>query len=117
MIARHRTPTAISRPFALSDILKISEVGIPVEDPIASAHELQERTGVAPFNEPEEMFAPMGSDEGLLILVRLGRIWYPTSDQTTTRRPLRIEIDGIEGELAVGPSCAIVGTGEDVPTA
>jgi hypothetical protein len=69
--------------------------------------------GLEPFGEPAENFAPMGSDVGLLVIVKHGRIWYPTTDQTTTRRPLRIEIEGLDGELHLGTSCVLTGTNLD----
>lgn len=112
LIGRHRLPNALARPFALSDVLRISEAGVAVDDPLAASHELREQTGLEPFGEPAETFAPMGNDDGLLILVKQGRIWYPTNDQSTTQRPLRIEIDGIDGQLDLGPSCTIVGLGK-----
>lgn len=101
LIGRHRLPNAITSPFSLSDILRISEVGVPVEDSLVAARKLQDQTGFIPFGEPSEMFAPVGTDDGLLILVKHGRIWFPTADQTTTRRPLRVEIDGIDGTVVV----------------
>lgn len=110
LIGRHRLQNAIDRPFTLSDIAKISEVGIAVDDPLTAIQHVQERTGLRPFGEPTETFSPIGSDEGLLILVRHGRIWLPTPDQTTTRRPLRIEIDGIGGVIELGTSCVLIGT-------
>lgn len=111
LIGRHRLPNAIDRPFSLSDILRISELGIPVEDPLATVRMVREQAGLEPFGDPSETFAPVGSDDGLLVIVRQGRIWFPTSDQATTQRPLRIEIDGIDGELDLGPACTVVGAG------
>jgi hypothetical protein len=110
LIGRHRLPNAITRPFSLSDVLSISEVGIAVDDPVAAARIVQEETGIQPFGEPDGMFAPMGNDDGLLVLVRHGRIWYPTDDQTTTKRPLRIQLMGLTGELQLGASCVLTGT-------
>src|SRR5690606_34231953 len=37
LIGRHRLPNAITSPFSLSDILRISEVGVPVENPLVAA--------------------------------------------------------------------------------
>lgn len=110
LIGRHRLPNAITRPFSLSDVLSISEVGIAVDDPVAAARIVQEETGIQPFGEPDGIFAPMGNDDGLLVLVRHGRIWYPTDAQTTTQRPLRVEIDRFSGQFTPGGSCTIVGT-------
>lgn len=110
LIGRHRLRNAIDRPFSLADILTISEVGVAVADPLVAVREMHDTAGITPFGEPSETFAPMGSDEGLVILVKHGRIWLPTTDQTTTRRPLRIEIEGIAGEFRLGTTCTIVGS-------
>jgi catechol-2,3-dioxygenase len=102
LIARHRLDNAISRPFTVADIQGISEVGIAVPDPVAAVTAVRDAFGIEPFDTPSATFAPMGSDEGLIILVKQGRIWLPTDDQTTTDRPVRVEVDGVRGELTVG---------------
>jgi len=108
-IARHRLQNAISTPFTLSNILNISEVGIPVDDTLAVASMLESRFGFQPFNPPSDMFAPVGDDHGLLILVKIGRIWFPTEDQPTTTRPLRIGIEGVQEEINLDEHCTIAG--------
>lgn len=117
LIGRHRLPIAMERPYSLSDVLHISEVGVPVENPLAVVQELRDQAGLEPFGEPSEMFAPVGDDHGLLIVVKHGRTWFPTTDQTTTQRPLRIQIDGFPGELVLGRSCTILGTGQEAALA
>lgn len=109
LIARHRLRNAISTPFVLSDILNISEVGVPVDDTLNTASMLESRFGFTSFNPPSEMFAPVGDDRGLLILVKTGRIWFPTDDQPTTTRPLRIGIEGIPEGIKLGEHCTIAG--------
>ncbi|HWV22700.1 MAG TPA: VOC family protein [Thermomicrobiales bacterium] len=109
LIARHRLPNAISTDFAFTDIQNISEVGIPVTNPIDAVTSLQHTFGLAPFGEPSETFAPVGSDTGLLILVKSGRIWFPTNDQATTNRPLKIGLSGVDGSLTLGEHCTIIG--------
>lgn len=108
LIARHRLPNAIASPFTVADIQRISEVGIAVADPLAAAREIQKVFGLEPFDEPADTFVPMGTDEGLIILVKQGRIWRPTDDQATTGRAVRAELEGVRGELAVG-SATIIG--------
>ena len=111
LIARHRRPSATSGPFSFTDILHISEVGIPVDDTIGAVSDLQSSFGIEPFDEPSATFAPMGTDEGLLILVRTGRIWLPTDDQAALPLPLHVEARSIEGSLSLTPNCTITGTG------
>lgn len=109
LIARHRLPNAISTPFAFTDIQHISEVGIPVDDPLDAVARLDRAFGLASFGEPSEMFAPVGSDAGLLIIVRSGRNWFPTDEQLTTSRPLAIDLAGVSGTLALGDHCTLTG--------
>jgi catechol-2,3-dioxygenase len=109
LIARHRQPNAISKPFAFSNIQYISEVGIPVEDPIHATGQISAALGLEPFTPPSDAFAPVGTDDGLLILVREGRIWVPTDDQTTTTRTLTVTIEGATGALEMTPTATIKG--------
>jgi catechol-2,3-dioxygenase len=111
LIARHRQQNAISTPFAFSDIQYISEVGIPVEDTSEAIGQIKVALGLDPFIPPTETFAPVGTDDGLLILVRKGRIWYPTEDQTTTTRPITITIEGLTTVLDLSPTAMIKGNG------
>jgi hypothetical protein len=56
--------------------LAIAEVGLPVED-VAAAVEALADLGIEPYREWDETFAPLGDADGLLILVRIGRGWFP----------------------------------------
>ena len=110
LIARHRRPNATAGPFSFAQILRISEVGIPVDDTFGAVSDLQATFGIEPFDQPSETFAPMGSDDGLIILVRTGRIWLPTGDQAALPLPLHVEARGIDGSLRLHPDCTITGT-------
>lgn len=110
LIARHRRPTAAATPFSFADIFHISEVGIPVDDTISAVNDLQSTFGIEPFGHPSAMFAPMGTDDGLIILVRTGRIWLPTEDQAALPLPLLVEARGLDGTLSPHPNCTITGT-------
>ena len=107
LIACHRLPNATSRPFGFPDIQNISEVGVPVANPLEATEELRTAFGLESFQEPSETFAPVGGDDGLIILVKTGRIWFPTDDQSTTDRPLSVEIDGPKRQLMVGEHATI----------
>lgn len=109
LIARHRRQNATSTTFSFADILYISEVGVPVDDTIGAANDLQSVFGIKPFNPPTDMFVPMGTGEGLIILVRTGRIWWPTKDQPATPLPLHVETGGVRGHLELNPLSTISG--------
>lgn len=107
VIARHRQKNAISTPFTLANIQHISEVGIPVEDTICATQEIKAAFGLDPFDPPSNTFAPVGTDDGLIILVRSGRIWFP--DQVATPRPVDITIDAMSTTLVLTPTATIRG--------
>ena len=65
----------IARPTPHAE-LALAEVGLPVEDVRAAVDALAE-LGLEPYREPSESFAPVGDEDGLLIVVRVGRGWFP----------------------------------------
>jgi catechol-2,3-dioxygenase len=66
----------IARPRAQPE-LTIAEVGLPVEDVGAAVDALERVLGLQPYDDWDESFAPLGDDDGLLIVVRVGRAWFP----------------------------------------
>jgi catechol-2,3-dioxygenase len=91
-IARHDLDNAQTEKFSSNAILNISEIGIVNENPLELGNQLIAKHGLELFakNDNSESFAALGDDEGLLILVKPGRNWYPTqtpseSNATTIR--------------------------------
>lgn len=76
-IARHDLPNDSEAPFGPASVLHISELGIVVPDVAATVLGLERRFGLSPFNEQGQTFAPVGSQDGLLIVVQEGRGWFP----------------------------------------
>jgi catechol-2,3-dioxygenase len=79
-IARHDLQNSQTAKFSSKSILNISEIGIVTENPLELGNKLRQDHGLEFFNKNEnsELFAAVGDDEGLLILVRPNRNWYPT---------------------------------------
>ena len=79
-IARHDLDNAQTEAFSSKAILNISEIGIVSENPLALGEQLIEQHGLEFFskNANSELFAAVGDDEGLLIMVKPNRNWYPT---------------------------------------
>lgn len=101
-IVRYDLNNAQTEPFSSQSILNISEIGIVNENPLVLANQLITQHNLEFFskNDNSELFAALGDDEGLLIMVRPGRNWYPTqipSDSNTTE--VRLENNGIQIEL------------------
>jgi hypothetical protein len=80
--------------------LELAEVGVPVADvsaAVAALHEL----GIEPYREWSDTFAPLGDVDGLLIVVRVGRGWFPYDEPAGTA-PLHVTVTGVRpGEIVV----------------
>ncbi|WP_264529916.1 VOC family protein [Flavobacterium sp. N502540] len=101
-IVRYDLNNAQTEPFSSQSILNISEIGIVNENPLVLANQLITQHNLEFFskNDNSELFAALGDDEGLLIIVRPHRNWYPTqipSESNTTE--VRIENKGTQIEL------------------
>lgn len=80
LIARHSLPSSNNRDtdFDANEILNVSELGLPVAAVPGAVRDLRGQFGLALYGESSETFAPLGNEEGLLIVVPTGRHWFPT---------------------------------------
>ena len=91
----------IARPNALPE-LALAEVGLPVDDVPAAVEALRDTLGIEQYREGNETFVPLGDDDGLLIVVRVGRAWFPVGVPAGTS-PVEVTVAGVErGEVAIG---------------
>jgi hypothetical protein len=74
-IARHDLSNAATGDFTVNDILYASEIGLIVDDVIASGTELQKRMKLAQYKDPAPGFWPIGDESGLLLMIRKNHIW------------------------------------------
>ncbi|GAA5534245.1 hypothetical protein [Deinococcus aluminii] len=77
-IARHSLPTPAGTGFSVDDVSGVSELGLPVPGVSGAVLDLRERFELPLYGETSETFAPLGNEEGLLIVVPVGRGWFPT---------------------------------------
>ncbi|SHK01285.1 VOC family protein [Pseudozobellia thermophila] len=79
-IARHDLKNSTTVPFGSRQLLNISEIGIVSENPLELGQRLIEEHDLVSFgkNEDSETFTALGDDNGLLIIVKNNRNWYPT---------------------------------------
>ena len=92
----------IARPQAREE-LTLAEVGLPVEDVPKAVETLRRELGLPLYDEAGDSFAPVGDDDGLLIVVRVGRGWFPVGVPAGDS-PIEITIEGARtGEAKVGP--------------
>lgn len=91
-IARHNLKDTVDGDFDGSQILCVSEIGLPSEDVLAFANELCTRLGLYVFRQqPNENFTPVGDEHGLLILPAKGRIWKPDSGVPAKLLPISVQ--------------------------
>lgn len=93
-IARHDLNNSQNENFSSKSILNISEIGIVNENPLNLGEELVVKHDLKFFskNDNSENFAAIGDDEGLLIMVKPNRNWYPTQTPSESNKThVRIE--------------------------
>jgi hypothetical protein len=101
-IARHNLQNAAAGEFNSSQILNVSEIGLPSEDVVSLANQLCAQLGLSVFKqEPNESFTPVGDDNGLLIIPVKDRIWMPDSGVPAKLLPVKVrgETNGREWEV------------------
>lgn len=101
-IARHNLKNSAEGDFNSSQILNVSEIGLPSEDVVGLADQICTKLGLSVFKqEPNETFTPVGDDNGLLILPIKDRIWMPDSGVPAKLLPVSVrgEANGREWEV------------------
>ena len=90
-IARHNLKNAADGDFNSSQILNVSEIGLPSEDVVELSNQLCTRLGLFVFKQqPNETFTPVGDDNGLFILPVQDRIWMPDSGVPAKLLPVTV---------------------------
>lgn len=80
LIARFGLDNESDIPFSAQSILRISEIGLGTDDVARTSARLQEMLGQPVWDVGSENFVALGDEEGLIIIVKRGRPWFPTSD-------------------------------------
>lgn len=94
-IARNDLPIPDDKnPFTPADILSVSEIGLNAPDPAALAATLMAQTGTTYYRPPSPDFHPVGDEQGLLIIVPTGRLWFPETGVPALGAPQEVEADG-----------------------
>ena len=90
-IARHNLKNARTFAFDGTQILNISEIGLPSEDVVTFANELCVKLEISIFKqEPNSTFTPVGDDHGLFIVHIKDRIWIPNSGVPARLLPVKV---------------------------
>jgi catechol-2,3-dioxygenase len=103
LIARHGP----ARPFAVSDVIGLCELGLPVADPPTVVAELEAELGLEVFDGDRDTFTALGDPSGLFIVVRPGRNWLPT-ERAAAESPAEVTIEAPRrGEVRAGPATVV----------
>ncbi len=88
LIARHTLDNDRSGKFSVSDLLCVSEIGTPVENPSDLAAELKTAYNLDAFGS--SMF--IGDENGLFVVVPVDRMWFPDYVLKASVHPTEIYI-------------------------
>lgn len=93
-IARHELPNSSvltdEAPFSSEEFLCVSEIGFPCDEPPAVASALKQHCQIDEYRDGSPTFLPIGDANGLFILVKAGREWYPNTGIAAHPHPLQI---------------------------
>lgn len=93
-IARHTLQNATALPFGSTSLLCVSEIGLAVNDVPAAVRTLTKTLDVPIYDgENSDVFTAVGDPDGLLIVVKTGRLWYPQTgiEAQSNHVSLRVE--------------------------
>lgn len=90
-IARHDlAPGPVEGAFDARGVLSVSEIGLSTEDVAATVTGLETGLGVEVYDGAgSDTFTAVGDIQGLLIVVKAGRVWFP--DTGISARPLPVD--------------------------
>ncbi|QUL54345.1 glyoxalase/bleomycin resistance/dioxygenase family protein [Paenibacillus tritici] len=97
LIARHHLNNSTDQLFSQASLLCVSEIGLPVPDVDNALLELS-HAGILPWQDYNSSFAAAGDEQGLLIVVKEGRVWF-MSDQEAFPHTLTVQTDVCEVTL------------------
>jgi catechol-2,3-dioxygenase len=110
LIARHDLAAAESSGrFSSADLLRISEIGLAVPDVAVAVSSLQNAFGLPVFGTAAAEFTPLGDPDGLLIVVRQGRPWFPTTTVSPSLGSIAVTVALPSGgkSLALAANCQV----------
>lgn len=105
LIEHRNIPNQTPGDFSVQDFLYICEIGINVDNVLATAEMLKTNLDLDTFIFGNDRFHPVGTEDGLLILSQAGRNWFLT-EVAGKAQPLKVVISGSSsGEVVLeGPA-------------
>lgn len=93
-IVHHELADDYDGAFGPQDMLRISEIGLVVDDVPAQVVDFQEKLGIEPYRGSSHDFTAVGDAYGLFITVKRGRPWRPTTTENAVVAPVHATIQG-----------------------
>lgn len=96
LIGRRRLGGSSSTaPFNGSDLICVSEIGLPTDNLDSLVAESARVLGIAALAPPSNEFAAIGDDNGLFIGVVGNRPWFPENRQNPKAQGVTVIVDGV----------------------
>lgn len=93
LIAREQLPPGSD---GESIFVNVGEVGLALRPFVEERDQIAAATGLQVFRgSVSDDFTALGEEQGLLILAKEDRVWYPTDNVRASRRPCEIRMSGI----------------------
>jgi catechol-2,3-dioxygenase len=94
-IAHHELPEETSGPFGVQDIVRLSEIGLAVDDVSGMVGTLHSWFSLDPYKGfSHHEFTAVGDIYGLFIVVQTGRLWFPTESEPAAVAPVHVKVKG-----------------------
>lgn len=95
-IARHTLSNPSSFPFSEASFLNISEIGLAADDVLATVNGLTSALDLLVYSGAgSDAFTAVGNENGLFIVVKRGRIWYPDTGIPAEIHPVTVRVMGV----------------------
>lgn len=95
LIARNTLPAAFEPPFGPQHLLCVSEIGVASEDVPATVRALADLGGEEYRGPGSETFNAVGNEQGLCIVVKRGRVWFPDTGRPAVVAPLEMLVSPV----------------------
>ncbi|MEZ4668140.1 MAG: VOC family protein [Anaerolineae bacterium] len=94
-IARHNQPNASDRPFDAESLLHISEIGLATISVQPTVNLLCDTMGLEVYDgQDSDSFSAVGDENGLFIVPKQGRIWFPQTGVPAELLPVQVKVLG-----------------------
>ena len=100
LIARHTLPSTSQQAFSRESILCVSEIGIATDDVNAEVALIVERSKISVYRGAgSENFSALGDENGLFVVVKQGRIWFPETGKAANPLPITVITKGASEKI------------------